>query len=304
MTVSSVPPGYGARTNVFLPEGFSLNQVQMMRSISIDSDFIPTIGLEIVAGRNFSPEITTDSSKSILINQTAARQFGWDDPIGKSIRELDNWDTTKTVVGVVRDFHIESLHHKISPLIIEIEPSRLRFILIKISPGNLKETLLFLKRKWKELSPTETLDYWFLDESDSFTWQYRSEQRLSKIFSYFALLAIFIASLGLFGLASFTAEQRTKEIGIRKAMGASISSIILLLSKEFVKWILIANIIAWPIAYFTMNRWLQNFAYRINIGLGTFIIAGLLALVIAVLTIGYQAVKAAKGNPVDALRYE
>ena len=304
VTVSSIPPGYGARINVFLPEGYDLNQAQMMRSISIDSDFIPTIGLEIVAGRNFSPEISTDRSKSIIINQTAARQFGWNDPIGKRIQELDNWDTTKTVVGVVRDFHVESLHNKILPLLIENEPSRLRFILIKIRPGSLPETLSFLKEKWKEIDPTETFDYWFLDESESFTWQYQSEQRLSKIFSYFALLAIFIACLGLFGLAFFTAEQRTKEIGIRKALGASITSIVMLLLKKFAKWILIANIIGWPIAYFAMNRWLQNFAYRINIGPGAFILAGLIALVIALLTVSYQAVKAARANPIEALRYE
>ena len=269
-----------------------------------DHTFNKLFGIEIIQGRDLSETNTSDITEACLLNEMAVKKFGWDDPIGKSIRELDNWNTTKTVIGVTKDFHVESLHHKISPLLIESEPSRLRVILIKIRPGSLPETLSFLKEKWKELSPTETLDYWFLDESESFTWQYQSEQRLSKIFSYFALLAIFIACLGLFGLASFTAEQRTKEIGIRKAMGASISSIILLLSKEFAKWILIANIIAWPIAYFAMNRWLQNFAYRINIGLGTFIIAGLLALVIAVLTIGYQAVNAAKGNLVDALRYE
>jgi len=304
ITVSSVPPGYGARTNLFLPEGFSLNQIQMMSSISADPDFVPTIGLEIVAGRNFSPEIKTDRSTSILINQTAARQFGWDDPIGKSIRELNNWNTTKTVIGVVRDFHAESLHHKIAPLLIESEPSRYRFILIKIRPENLPATLSFLEEKWKEMDPTETFDYWFLDESESFSWQYQAEQRLSQIFSCFALLAIFIACLGLFGMSSFTTEQRTKEVGIRKAMGATISSIILLLLKEFVKWILLANIIAWPIAYFAMNRWLQNFAYRINIGLSAFILAGLIVLVIALLTVSYQAIKAARANPVDALRYE
>jgi putative ABC transport system permease protein len=303
-TVSSMPPGYGARSNVFLPQGFSLDRIQMMGSISIDSDFIPIIGLEVVAGRNFSSEIATDQSKSILINQTAARQFGWDDPIGKSIRELNNWNTTKTVIGVVRDFHVESLHHKISPLLIESEPSQYRFILIKIRSESLPETLSFLREKWKEFDPTETFDYWFLDESESFTWQYQSEQRLSKMFSYFALLAIFITCLGLLGLASFTAEQRTKEIGIRKAMGASISSITLLLLRRFAKWILIANIIAWPIAYLAMNRWLQNFAYRINIGLGAFILAGTIVLVIALLTITLQAIKAARANPVDALGYE
>ena len=275
-----------------------------MRSISIDSNFIPTIGLEVVAGRNFSSEITTDHSKSILINQTAARQFGWDDPIGKKIRELNSWNTTKTVIGVVRDFHVESLHHKISPLLIETEPSQYRFILIKIRSEYLPETLSFLREKWNEFDPAGTFDYWFLDESESFTWQYQSEKRLSKMFSYFALLAIFITCLGLLGLASFTAEQRTKEIGIRKAMGANISSIILLLLKKFAKWILLANIIAWPIAYFGMQQWLQNFAYRVEVGFSAFILAGLLVLAIALITVGYQALKAAKANPVDALRYE
>ncbi len=304
ITVSSFQPGYGARTNVFLPEGFSLDRIQMLRSISVDSDFIQTIGLEIVAGRNFSPDIASDSSKSILINQTAARQFGWDDPLGKSIRELDNWNTTKTVVGVIRDFHVESLHHKIAPLLLESEPARFRYILIKIRPGRLPETLSFLNEKWQELDPTETFDYWFLDESKSFSRQYQSEQKLSRIFSCFALLSIFIACLGLFGLVSFTAEKRTKEIGIRKAMGASISGIIMLLSKEFAKWIIVANLIAWPIGYFVMNRWLRNFAYRTEIGLSAFILAGSIVLIIALLNVGYQAVKAARANPVDALRYE
>jgi len=154
----------------------------------------------------------------------------------------------------------------------------------------------------KDIDPTLPFDYTFLDETlDS---KYKAEEELSKIFSCFTLLAIFIACLGLFGLASFTAEQRTKEIGIRKALGASITGIIMLLSKEFTKWVLLANIIAWPIAYVAMNRWLQNFAYRINMGLGTFIIAALLALIIALLTVGYQAIKAARANPVESLRYD
>ena len=304
IALSSIPPGFGARTNAFLPEGFSMNQAQMMRSISIDSDFIPTIGLEIVAGRNFLSDSAADRGQSILINQTAARQFGWDDPIGKSIRELDTWNTTKTVVGVVRDFHVESLHNKISPLLIESEPDRNRFMLIKMRPEMLTESLKFLGEKWNEIDPAGTLDYWFLDESESFTWQYRSEQRLSKIFSYFALLAIFIACMGLYGLTSFTTEQRRKEIGIRKAMGANISSIILLLLKKFAKWILLANIIAWPIAYYGMKQWLQNFAYRVEVGFSALILAGFLVLAIALITVSYQALKAARVNPVDALRYE
>ena len=159
-----------------------------------------------------------------------------------------------------------------------------------------------MKKKWELLQPAFPFEYSFLDED--FDKQYKIDKKLSQIFSYFTFLAILIACLGLFGLASFTAEQRTKEIGIRKALGASVSEIIFLLSKEFTRWVLVANIIAWPLAYFAMNRWLQNFAYRINIGIGTFILAALLALVIALLTVGYQAIKAARANPVEALRYE
>jgi len=179
---------------------------------------------------------------------------------------------------------------------------RNRYILIKINSGNLPATMELLKKKWTEIIPQLPFDFSFLDET--FDRQYKADEKLQAIFSNFGVLAIFISCLGLSGLVSFTAEQRTKEIGIRKALGASISGIIFLLSKEFTKWVLIANLIAWPVAYFAMNQWLQNFAYRINIELGTFILAGVLALIIALLTVGYQAVKAAKANPVDALRYE
>lgn len=188
------------------------------------------------------------------------------------------------------------------PLYIDNDPSNFLYISIKIKPDDIAKTLRFLKKKWSEIAPAQTFDYFFLDES--FDLQYRADEKLVAIFSNFTFLSIFIACLGLFGLASFTAEQRTKEIGIRKALGATISGIILLLSKEFTKWVLVANIIAWPITYLAMNRWLQNFAYRINIGIGTFILAALLALVIALLTVGYQAIKAARANPVEALRYE
>ena len=181
-------------------------------------------------------------------------------------------------------------------------PSRFRFISIKLIPGDISKTLAFLNKKWQEIDPEHTFEYFFLDKT--FDRQYKAEDRLIRIFSYFTFLAIFIGCSGLFGLSSYTSEQRTKEIGIRKALGASKSGITLLLSKEFTKWVLMANLIAWPLAYLAMNRWLQNFSYRINIGLGTFVLSALLAFIIALLTIGYQAVKAARANPVDALRYD
>jgi len=298
---SSHLPGLYARQQVFVPEGFPVEQMQMMESISIDSDFVPTLKMQIVAGRNFTVD-TFDEKGGILINETAARQFGWDNPVGKQITELSDYHPTKTVVGVIKDFHIRPLHGIIKPIYIENEPKLFSYFFIKIRAEKISQTISFLERKWKEIVPAYPFDYWFLDEA--FEGKYKAETKLNDHFIIFSLIAIVIACLGLFGLASFTAEQRTKEIGIRKSFGASITGLILLLSKEFTKWVFIANIIAWPVAYFAMNHWLKNFAYRINIGLGIFILAALLALVIALLTVGYQAIKAARANPVEALRYE
>jgi len=298
---SSNIPGQLPPRHLFVPEGFNLDQSQMMDHISINPNFIPTMGIKIAAGSNFSSFTGNDPSDTILINEEAAKRFGWDNPIGKTIRNLSN-NKTKTIIGIVKDFHQRSLHYEISPLYIDYVPSRFRFITVKLIPGDISKSLAFLRRRWKEIDSGHSFDYFFLDQA--FDRQYKAENRLLSIFSYLTFFAIFIGCLGLYGLSSFIAEQRTKEIGIRKALGASISEIILLLSKEFTKWVLLSNIIAWPLAYLAMNRWLQNFAYRTNIGLGTFVLAGVLALMIALLTVGYQAVKAAGANPVEALRYE
>jgi putative ABC transport system permease protein len=304
VALSSHIPSDPPILELFLPEGFTGDQTQLMHQMSIDHEFIPAIGMKIATGRNFSSTISTDPGHAALINETAARRLGWEDPVGKTIISYRSpGPVTKTIIGVVRDFHIESLHKEIGPFFIENNPSFFhRYILIKIKSGNLSATIELLKKKWKEIFPQLPFDFSFLDEV--FDRQYRADEKLQAIFSNFGVLAIFISCLGLFGLASFTAEQRTKEIGIRKALGASISGIVFLLSKEFTKWVLLSNIIAWPLAYLVMNHWLQNFAYRINIGLGSFVLAGVLALVIALLTVGYQAVKAARANPVEALRYE
>jgi len=301
VAASSHVPGRISGWHAFVPQGYSLDQTQIMANISINPDFIATIGIQIVDGKNFSHEIIKDQSESILINEAAAKRFGWKDPVGKTIRNLLN-DTNKTVIGVVANFHLRSLHHQIMPLYIDYDPASFRYISIKIMPDHISETLRFLRKKWAEITTAQTFDYFFLDEA--FDLQYQDDEKLGIILFNLTILAILIAGLGLFGLASFTAEKRTKEIGIRKALGASTASIILLLLKEFTKWILIANVIAWPIAYFAMNRWLQDFAHRINISLSTFVLAGLIVLVIALLTVSYQAIKAARANPVDALRYE
>jgi putative ABC transport system permease protein len=197
---------------------------------------------------------------------------------------------------------MEALHNKIVPLYIHNNPDSFGYLTIKLRKGNIPQTMEFIKRIWKEYDAVHPFAYTFLDEA--FDRQYKREDKLSTVFFCFTLIAIFVACLGLFGLASFSAEKRTKEIGIRKALGASISGIILMLSKEFTKWVLAANFIAWPVAYLAMNHWLHNFAYRIDIGLGIFVLAALLALIIALLTVGHQAIKAARANPVEALRYE
>jgi putative ABC transport system permease protein len=302
VAASNYIPGQGFWMKVIVPEGSELDQTESIGRIRIDSDFISTMDIMLVAGRDFSPRFSTEQSDFIIVNETAAKQWEWEDPIGKTIRVFDDRPITKTIIGVVRDFHVESLHKKIEPIYFEYMPESSRYINIKIRPDNIPETIQHIEKTFKQIDQTLPFDYTFLDES--FDRKYKAEEKLNKIFTYFTLLAIFIACLGLFGLASFTAEQRTKEIGIRKALGASITGIMLLLSKEFTKWVLTANIIAWPIAYAAMNHWLQNFAYRIKIGLATFILAALLALIIALLTVGYQAVRAARANPVEALRYE
>jgi putative ABC transport system permease protein len=188
------------------------------------------------------------------------------------------------------------------PLYIDYNPAMHGYVSIKIKPHDISKTLHFLRKKWAQITPAKTFDYFFLDEA--FDKQYRDDEKLGIILSNFSVLAVVIACLGLFGLASFMVEKRTKEIGIRKALGASASRLTLLILKDFTKLVLLANILAWPIAYFAMHRWLQNYAYRIEISLSPFVLAGLTVVAIALLTAGYKALKAARANPVDALRYE
>lgn len=304
---SSLVPGRGRTKSIFFPEGLNDNEPQTMDYFTIDPHYIPTMNMEMAQGRNFSADFSTDATQSVIINQATAIKLGWDNPIGKTFR-LPNLpgdqgdEQILTVIGVVKDFHIASLHQKIEPQIIFYDLSSVNHISIRLAPENISHTIGLLEKEWKKISPDRPFDFYFLDQS--FDSQYRAEERLGKISLYFSLLGILIASLGLLGLSSYTTERRTKEIGVRKVLGATETGIVLLLSKEIVRWVLVANIIAIPVAYWLADRWLGNFAYRINLGWTTFVLAGLVALSIAVITVSFQAVRAALANPVESLRYE
>jgi putative ABC transport system permease protein len=207
-----------------------------------------------------------------------------------------------SVIGVIKDFHFESLHIPINPMVMLFQPELASYLSVRIQTNNIGKTVGFIQEKWKSFVPDVPFTYSFLDKD--FERLYRAERQVSQIFFIFSMLAICIACLGLFGLTAFTASQRRKEIGIRKIHGASVPGIMLMLARDFTKWVLLANLIAWPVAYLVMAKWLENFAYRTQLGWSAFVISGLLALIIAVFTVSYQSIKAARANPIDSLRYE
>jgi predicted permease len=279
-------------------EGKTNQQVKMVM-MSVDYEYLDTFDLKMSQGRFFSREFSTDSSDAYVVNQAAVKAMEMDDPIGK---ELKVWDLSKRIIGVVKDYHFESLHNEIIPMAMRIDSNWHNQACIRISPHRVPDTLAFLESKWKEIYPEYPFEYRFLD--DTIHNQYRSEQAIGKIVTVFTILALFISCLGIFGLSSYTAEQRTKEIGIRKVLGATVSSIIKHISKEFVILVVISNIIIWPLAYFALDRWLQTFAYRISIGWWTFALTGIAVLAVSLLTASWQIIRAATSNPVDSLRYE
>jgi putative ABC transport system permease protein len=298
VSVSDFSPGKSNMYQNYWYEGMRDGENPMIRWLVVDHDFIQTFGIELVDGRDFSKSFPSDAGHSYILNQAAVKDIGWESPVGKELKIINKGP----VIGVVKDFNFKPLHQKIEPVALYIYPKLYQYISVRISPDSISSALTFLKKKWQELVPGQAFQYSFLDQD--FDNLYRAEMRLGKIFTVVTCLAVFIACLGLFGLAAFEAMQRTKEIGIRKVLGASVAGIVLLLSKNFSKWVLLANIVAWPVAYYAMNRWLQNFAYRINIGPWVLILSAVLAFVVALLTVSYQAVKAAFTDPVDTLRYE
>jgi putative ABC transport system permease protein len=310
-----LPSSIGMYNNVTW-EGATENQEISIMHNRVDYDFVDTFDIELAAGRNFSPEFPMDTragfdasvaenSRSILINEEAVRQFGWEDPIGKKVIQVFGAERYfYNVVGVVKDFHFSSLRESITPLKLFLSTNNNRYVSVKIPLENVNETLMFVEETWKRIFPNAPFDYFFLDRI--FEQRYQSEASLKRLFEYFSGLAVFIGCLGLLGLASYSAERRSKEIGIRKVLGASSPQIVMLLSKEFTRWVVVANVLAWPAAYFAMRSWLGGYAYRINLNaqLGFFVLAGLMALVIALLTVAFQAVKAALSDPVKTMKYE
>ena len=295
----NVPVGSsGISNNGFFPQE-NRTGIVSLRKYQVDHDYLTTLNISLTQGRNFSRDFATDSA-GILLNETAVRAFGWEKaPLGKKLIGGD--EKVYTVIGVIKDFHYESLHQKIGPLAMTLGDNS-GSILVKIRTDNIPAVLDSFKQTWHELTDKAPFTYSFLDER--FAKVYQAEQRISKIVAIFAGLTIFIACLGLFGLTTYTAQQRTKEIGIRKVLGASVSNIVLLLSKDFVKLVLLANVLALPLAWWGIHRWLQGFAYQVEIGWNIFTLVGILAIGFALLTVSFQAIKAAMSNPVKSLRTE
>ncbi|MGD8540445.1 MAG: ABC transporter permease [Candidatus Aminicenantes bacterium] len=274
---------------------------QLIWRMWTDRDYGKTYELEFIDGQYFSEE-QQEGRREVVLNESGARILGYEEAVGKKIIDMEGRDFT--IIGVVKDFHFESLHKELNPLIIHPYSPRGsgRYLSVRVRSENIRETIAFMKKTWEKYALNQAFEYEFFD--DRFARLYRSEEKTGTIFFSFSLLAIVIASLGLFGLTAFITQQKTKEVGIRKILGASVAGIIFLYTKQFARWILVSNIIAWPLAYFAMNKWLENFAYRANIGIETFVVSGLLALVIALFTVSFQSIRAAIANPVDSLRYE
>lgn len=282
-----------------VPEGASQEDTWIVSVLNFDESYVELMGMEVAEGRMFDRDIQTDQQEAILINEAMAKELAWDDPVGKKIGFGQN---QRTIIGVVKDFHFASMRFKIEPLAMFFTPNGGGNLAVKFNAANVSETMDFVQKAWNEVYPNSPIEYRFFDEE--FGQQYQSDERFGRLVFSFTWLAIFIACLGLFGLSAFTAEQKTKEIGVRKVLGASISGIVVLLSKQFTKLIIVAMVLASPLAYFMMDTWLNDFAYRVDINWFWFLVSAVAALLIALLTVTFQSVKAAMINPARSLRCE
>ena len=277
-------------------------QISDVNIYSVDFDYISQFSLKIVAGRGFSREFATDSTEAMMVNEVTVKLLGYNNSENAIGAKFKQWGREGRIVGVIKDFHYKSLQQDIKPLTMRIEPNRTNLMAVKISPQNIEQTVTAIADKWQTILPEQPFDYYFLDEF--FDRQYRTEERFGKLFLNFAALAILISCLGLLGLTAYSTLQRRREIGIRRVLGSSVLSVVNLLSIEFLKLVGIAFLIASPLAWLIMNFWLKDFAYRIGIQLWMFALAGISALSIALLTVSFQAIKAASANPVKSLRTE
>ncbi len=274
-----------------------------LQALPADYGYVNSMGLELIEGRNLSRDYALDGRESALLNQTALKVLGLENPIGAKLLIPGNQAMKEmTVVGVVRDFHVQSLHNKINPMIIFIEAQMYAMMAVKIRPTNSETTIQSLKEDWKSVLPFAGFNYRYME--DAYHSFYKTEEKSWKLITIFTGLALLVSCLGLFGLASFMTSKRLKEIGIRKVLGATAGGITVLLSRQFTQWVVVSNIIAWPIAYYLLSQWLENFAYRMDLGFAPFLVSGAVALSIAILTVSFQAIKAALANPVESLRYE
>ncbi|MEO7802753.1 MAG: FtsX-like permease family protein, partial [Ginsengibacter sp.] len=290
--------------NLIHDESSAINQNRSMQMLFVDHDFVNTLKMKVVEGRSFSKAYKTDESEGFIINREAVKQLGWQTPkkaIGKSFQWVMPDAVLKSgkIIGVVEDFNITPLKAAVQPLVMHILPRRFQYVYVRVSTN---DALKGIEKEYKAFSAAQPFEYSFLD--DTINAMYKSEKKQGLIFGYFAALAIIIACMGILGLSLFAAQQRIKEIGIRKVLGASVQNIVGELSKEFLKPVLIAAFIASPIAWYGMHKWLQDFAYRININWLVFALAGLIAILIALATVGFHAIKAALINPVKSLRNE
>jgi len=299
---SSIPGGdnSGAYSEIQNKQGDF--QIANLDAYFVDYDYIPQYNMTLVAGRAFSKDFGTDTTQAMVINETAVKLFGYASPEEAVGRKFKQWGRQGEIIGVVKDFHFTSLQQKIKPLTMRIEPGRFDMISAKVSEAGLPQTIASVEDLWKKIIPNRPFSYYFLNEF--FDRQYRSEERFGKLFFNFAILAIFISCLGLLGLASYSTLQRTREVGIRKIVGASVFTIVRLLSLDFIKLVFISIFIAGPLAWYGMNKWLLAFEYRMTIGWSVFVLAGLMALFIAVITVSVQAILAARANPIRSLRTE
>jgi len=316
--VVAVTSGYGlpgdqyAGDGIILPNDTGANKNRGVKLFIGDHDYLKTLGLRIIAGRDFSRDMATDETEAFIINESAVKEFGFGTP-EKALNQPIHWnewaprDSTKPikkgkVIGVIQDFHYTSLHEKVMPTVIEIYPQVTFKVAVKVKTAEMKNAIAYIKETWNKFAPGYPLDYKFMDET--YGKMYQSEEKLASLLWIFTVMAIIVGCMGLFGLAAFAAEQRVKEIGIRKVLGASVLNIMGLLSKNFVIMVLIASAIAFPVAWWAMNNWLADFPYRVAISWWMFAVAALAALVIALITVSFQSIKAATTNPVKSLRTE